>query len=204
MYRYTTPGFIQRMDPFLTWKMKKAEKPTLYLTFDDGPHPTITPWVLETLRSYQAKATFFCVGANVEKYPEAYQQILAEGHQVGNHTFHHLKGWEVSNQEYFDDIDACSALIDSKLFRPPYGKITPSQALKLRKDGFKIVMWSVLSRDFEPDLDCDESLNAARQNGDDGSIFVYHDSLKSEANLRKMLPQILAYFSEREFQFATL
>lgn len=204
MYRYTTPGFVQSMDPFLTWKMKKAEKPSLYLTFDDGPHPTITPWVLETLRAYDAKATFFCVGANVEKYPEVYQQILDEGHQVGNHTFHHLKGWEVSNQDYFEDIDACAALVDSKLFRPPYGKITPSQALKLRRDGYKIIMWSVLSRDFEPGLNKEESVNAVRLSSESGSILVYHDSLKAEENLRAMLPQVLAYFSERNFEFAVL
>jgi len=192
------------MDPFLTWKMKKAEKPTLYLTFDDGPHPSITPWVLETLRAYNAKATFFCVGANVEKYPEVYQQILDEGHQVGNHTYHHLKGWEISNQEYFDDIDACANVVHSKLFRPPYGKITPSQALKLRKDGYKIVMWSVLSRDFEPELDREESMNAVQLNSDNGAILVYHDSEKAESNLREILPKVLEYFHERTFVFAAL
>ncbi len=204
MYRYTTPGFIQRMDPFLTWKMKKAEKPTLYLTFDDGPHPEITPWVLAILAEFQAKATFFCVGANVEKYPEVYRRILHEGHAVGNHTFHHLKGWEVSNEDYFNDIDACAQLVDSKLFRPPYGKITPSQALKLRRDGYKIIMWSVLSRDFEPELNQEESVNAVRQSSDNGSILVYHDSLKAEKNLREMLPQVLAHFQKQQFEFAAL
>lgn len=204
MYRYTTPGFIQSMDPFLTWKMKKAEKPTLYLTFDDGPHPEITPWVLDTLAEFQAKATFFCVGANVEKYTDVYRRILDEGHAVGNHTHHHLKGWEVSNEAYFQDIDACAQLVDSKLFRPPYGKITPSQALKLRRDGYKIIMWSVLSRDFEPDLNIEESINAVRQSSDNGSILVYHDSLKAEKNLRDMLPEILAHFHKQQFVFATL
>ena len=204
MYRYTTPGFIQRIDPFLTWKMKKAEKPTLYLTFDDGPHPEITPWVLAILAEFKAKATFFCVGANVEKYPEVYRRILHEGHAVGNHTFHHLKGWEVSNEDYFNDIDACAQLVDSKLFRPPYGKITPSQALKLRRDGYKIIMWSVLSRDFEPELNQEESVNAVRQNSDNGSILVYHDSLKAEKNLREMLPQVLAHFRKQQFEFTAL
>lgn len=204
MYRYTTPGFIQRIDPFLTWKMKKAEKPTLYLTFDDGPHPEITPWVLAILAEFQAKATFFCVGANVEKYPEVYRRILHEGHAVGNHTFHHLKGWEVSNEDYFNDIDACAQLVDSKLFRPPYGKIAPSQALKLRRDGYKIIMWSVLSRDFEPELNQEESVNAVRQSSDNGSILVYHDSLKAEKNLREMLPKVLAHFHKQQFEFAAL
>ncbi|MBI1222882.1 MAG: polysaccharide deacetylase family protein [Bacteroidetes bacterium] len=201
MYRYTTPGIIRAVDPFLIWKMKNEKDRTLYLTFDDGPHPTITPWVLEILKKYQAKATFFCVGENVRKYPEVYQRILNEGHQVGNHTNNHLNGWNNPNDHYYGNIETCSETVSSKLFRPPYGKITPAQAIHLRKKGFRIVMWSILSRDFQVDLNLDESLQAIIDESETGHIIVFHDSEKSQANLEYLLPRYLNHFSQEGFQF---
>ncbi|MDX5320822.1 MAG: polysaccharide deacetylase family protein, partial [Bacteroidota bacterium] len=168
--------------------MKKEGKPSLYLTFDDGPHPEITPWVLNELKHYNAKATFFCVGDNVRKFPEIFKMILEQGHQVGNHTFNHLNGWKNKNEDYFSNIDQCSEWMDSQLFRPPYGKITPGQTLHLRKKDFQIIMWSVLSRDFEADLKQSESLEAMIRDSEDGSIILFHDSEKAWKNLEVLLP----------------
>lgn len=204
MYRYTTPGFIQVLDPFLIWKMKKKEQPTMYLTFDDGPHPEITPWVLDTLKQHNAKATFFCVGDNVRKFPEVYAQILADGHHTGNHTFNHLNGWNSQRGVYLSNIDQCSNLVDSKLFRPPYGKIKPAQVIKLKKENYRVIMWSVLSRDFESTLNQEESLAALLAHSGDGSIVLFHDSEKAQANLKVLLPAFLAHFSELGFQFAVI
>ena len=136
--------------PALTWKLPTTE-PVLYLTFDDGPIPEVTPWVLDTLESYNARATFFCVGHNVEKHPDLFQRLLNEGHSVGNHTFSHLNGWETENIAYFNNIRHCAHLVKSPLFRPPYGRITPSQRQYLLRH-YQIVMWDVLSGDFDEDL----------------------------------------------------
>ncbi|HCS21998.1 MAG TPA: polysaccharide deacetylase family protein [Bacteroidetes bacterium] len=204
MYRYTTPRFIQWFDPFLIWKMKKREQPTLYLTFDDGPHPTITPWVLEILKQFNARATFFCVGDNVRKYPEVYAQILREGHSTGNHTFNHLNGWKSEKGNYYANIDSCRELVDSKLFRPPYGKIRPAQVLHLKKQKYQVIMWSILSRDFEADLDKEKSLATLKTSCRDGSILLFHDSEKAQKNLEFLLPALLDHCTSRGFQFAAI
>lgn len=204
MYRYTTPGFIQAFDPFLVWKMRKKEQATLYLTFDDGPHPTITPWVLEILKQYNARATFFCVGDNVRKYPEIYAQILREGHHTGNHTFNHLNGWKSEKSNYLANIEACSELVESNLFRPPYGKISPAQVLHLKRQNYKVIMWSILSRDFEVGLDQEESLATLKALSKDGSIVLFHDSEKAQKNLEVLLPAVLSHFSSLNFQFAAI
>lgn len=204
MYRYTTPGIIQWLDPFLIWKMKKKEQATLYLTFDDGPHPSITPWVLEMLKRFNAKATFFCVGDNVRKYPEVYAQILREGHHTGNHTYNHLDGWKSEKDDYLANIETCGKLVQSDLFRPPYGKISPAQVLHLKSQNYKVIMWSVLSRDFEADLNQEECLAILKASSRDGSILLFHDSIKAQKNLEFLLPAVLAHFSSRDFQFAAI
>lgn len=192
------------MDPFLSWKNRASKENTLYLTFDDGPHPEVTPWVLDELKRFNAKATFFCVGDNVRKFPEVYQRILDEGHKTGNHTFNHLNGWKVSRQHYLDNVDACRELVDSSLFRPPYGKISVPEALALKRKNYRIVMWSLLSRDFEPGLDIASSLRVLKEQSGNGSIVLFHDSEKAEHNLRNILPGYLAHFSSLGYQFATL
>ena len=150
MYLATPPFWLKWLYPSLTWNKSRKEK-TIYLTFDDGPIPIVTPFVLNTLKKFNAKATFFCIGDNVRKYPEIYNQVLQGGHSVGNHTFNHLKGWKTKNQIYLENVEQCRKLVDSRLFRPPYGRGTRSQYALLSSD-YSIIMWDVLSCDFDERL----------------------------------------------------
>lgn len=204
MYRYTTPGFFQLFNTLLTWKVNKEKENTIYITFDDGPHPEITPWVMEQLDRFNAKATFFCVGDNASKYPEVIEALKANDHSIGNHTFNHLNGWKSQNNIYLSNINQCEEVVDSKLFRPPYGKIGPLQALKLKKAAFKVVMWSVLSRDYEQDLNVEESAAALKKHSGPGSIILFHDSEKANHNLKILLPDFLQHFSDLGYQFKAL
>lgn len=172
----------------------------IFLSFDDGPIPEITPKVLDILEQFNAKATFFCVGENVEKHPEVYQQVLDDGHATGNHTFHHLNGWKTSVEEYIRDVDKCKALVNSPLFRPPYGRIRPSAIKHLRKD-YQIIMWSVLTGDYDKTLTPEKVLRNAIDHTTDGSIVVFHDSLKAADNLFFALPRFLKYFTEKGYTF---
>lgn len=199
MYFVKTPTFIRRLFPKLTWKMPVTEK-VLYLTFDDGPHPQITPWVLAQLEKHKAKATFFCIGENVQKYPDIYQQILEQGHAVGNHTYHHLNGWMTNNKVYYENIAQCTKLVNSSLFRPPYGRLTPWQIRQLRKD-YRIIMWDVMSGDFDPTISKEQCLKNVLDNIEAGSIVVFHDSLKAEEKLRYVLPRILECFNSKNGYF---
>ncbi len=192
MFKYTIPRVLISLFPSCTWKVKTWDK-VLYLTFDDGPHPQITPWVLEQLNAYHAQATFFCVGDNVRKYPTVYQQILDANQAVGNHTMHHVKGWKLSDEAYLENIHQAASLIQSKLFRPPYGRIKPSQLEKLKLD-YKVIMWSKLSRDYDSGLNLKQSLEAMKQ-VKAGDIIVFHDSEKAYPQLRQLLPQLLDYYS---------
>lgn len=176
----------------------------LYLTFDDGPTPEITPWVLDQLDKFNAKATFFCIGRNVDRYPEIYQNIIDRGHSVGNHTYSHLKGWQTNNKEYFNDIELASRIIQSKLFRPPYGRIKYSQISKLKKEGYKIFMWDVLSEDYNNNVSEEQCLSNVNDNIQNGSIIVFHDSLKAKKNLVATLPTILKTLSKQGFKFCRL
>ena len=192
----------------------------IYLTFDDGPIPKITPWVLSLLKKYKAKATFFCVGANIEKHPEILQQIISEGHSVGNHTYNHLNGWETTTKEYLESVEkfekslqsAAYSLklnnthiqktVDSKpLFRPPYGKIKPSQFSRLRSQ-YSIIMWDVLSGDFDQTISKEKCLKNVVTKTREGSIVVFHDSLKAEKNLVFVLPKFLEHFSKEGYEFS--
>ena len=188
--------------PSLTWNIPSKEK-TLYLTFDDGPIPTVTPWVIETLKEYNAKATFFCVGDNARKYPQILDMIKNSGHTTGNHTMFHLNGWKTQNRKYYSDIDECKKYISSDLFRPPYGRIKFSQMWHLKKY-FRIVMWDVLSKDYEASLSGEKCFENVKNNSKSGSIIVFHDSLKAESRLRVALPATLKYFSESGYSFAAL
>lgn len=175
----------------------------MYLSFDDGPHPEITSWVLDTLKEFGAKATFFCVGENVVKYPEIYRRIIMEGHAVGNHTYNHLNGWKTNDDIYLNNISEAKKHIDSNLFRPPYGKITSFQAKQLKeiKYNLKIVMWSILSGDFDKNVEPEKCAENVLLNAKTGSIVVFHDSEKAVRNLKYALPKVLGYFKERGIDF---
>lgn len=202
MYLVKTPSFIQNLFPNFTWRIPTAEK-VIYLTFDDGPIPVVTPWVMEELAVYDAKATFFCVGDNVKKHPAIFQQLLDAGHAVGNHTFNHLNGWATEKLTYFHNIRHCANLVKSNLFRPPYGRLRPSQAQFLQRH-YRIVMWDVLSGDFDPTISPEQCYQNVVNKARPGSIVVMHDSLKAEENLRYVLPKVLKYFHEAGYRFEAL
>ena len=183
----------------LTWDIP-GKSGKIFLTFDDGPIPEITPKVLDILEQCNAKATFFCVGDNVAKHPEIYQQVLDAGHATGNHTFHHLNGWKTSVEEYINDVNKCSTLVNSPLFRPPHGRIRPS-AIKHLRNQYQIIMWSVLTGDYDKTLTPEKVLNNAIDHTTDGSIVVFHDSLKAADNLFFALPRFLEHFSNKGYSF---
>lgn len=189
------------------WDIPNSDK-KVYLTFDDGPIPEITEWVLEQLKIYNCKATFFCIGNNIEKHPEIFNKLIAEGHAVGNHTFNHVKGWNTSNKAYLKEVEQCEEEIQknapknlqSKLFRPPYGKIKPLQSRKLRKLGYKIIMWDVLSADYKKEITKEKCLENVLKNVESGSIIVFHDSIKAFPNLEYVLPKTLQFLSENGYR----
>lgn len=203
-YFVKTPLFIRKLYPFYNWRISTTEK-ILYLTFDDGPHPEATVFVLNELKKHEALATFFCIGKNVLAYPDVYKRILDEGHSVGNHTQNHLNGWKTSNDAYLKDISEAANYIDSNLFRPPYGKITLFQAKNLRAamKGRKaqVVMWDVLSADFDNTISNEDCLQNVIFNSSPGSIIVMHDSEKCFEKVKYILPKILHYFKEKGFKF---
>jgi peptidoglycan-N-acetylglucosamine deacetylase len=198
----SVPLFLRMFYPSLLWSMPEGNK-KLYLTFDDGPQPEITPQVIEILNKYDAKASFFCVGDNVLKYPETYNQLIAGGHLTGNHTFNHLNGWQTPLKEYYENANRCRELVDSSFFRPPYGRITPSQIQALKKE-YTIVMWSVLSYDFDEDTSPQQCVDYVLNNSRDGAIIVFHDSLKAAPKLLEALPKVLAHYSRLGFSFERL
>lgn len=196
------PRFIQRLYPERVWAFFNLKK-EIFLTFDDGPIPEVTPWVLDELKKAGAKATFFCIGENIEKHPEVFKRILAEGHSVGNHTFNHLNGWKTKTDAYLENVFECEKSLaehNSKLlFRPPYGKITSKQSKSLQKKGYKIIMWDVLSYDFDNRISEEKCLNNVLKNMKSGSVVVFHDSLKAKKNLQYALPKVLKAISEKGF-----
>ena len=194
---FRTPGFIRKIYPEAYWKIPQSEK-IIYLTFDDGPIPELTPWVLEILERFTALATFFCVGDNVRKYPEIAHKIILKGHSIGNHTFHHIKGWNTRNQEYFQDIFEASELIKSPLFRPPYGQIKKSQYNQLKKN-YRIILWDLITYDYDPGFSPKDCLSMLYKKTESGSIIVFHDSKKAEKNLRAILPNYLEFLRDNGF-----
>lgn len=199
MYLVKTPWWLKKIYPTLTWDIATSSK-QLFLTFDDGPHPVATPFVLDTLKQYGAKATFFCIGKNVEAYRGIYKRILEEGHRVGNHTHNHLNGWKTPVDDYKNNIMQAGTVINSDLFRPPYGRISKAQIRQLQPK-FRIVMWDVLSGDFDVQLSPEKSLRYVTTNAKPGSIVVFHDSEKAFERLSFALPATLEFFSKRGYLF---
>jgi peptidoglycan-N-acetylglucosamine deacetylase len=206
MHKYfiKTPWIAKKIFSSYVWSLP-AEDNAVYLTFDDGPHPTITPWVLDLLKEFDAKATFFCIGNNVERYPDVFQEIINEGHAIGNHTYHHLNGWKTSDEKYIADIAQAVQIIKSNLFRPPYGRIKNSQAKRiasaLQTSNEKIIMWDVLSADFDSTFSPEQCLKHVLDNSVSGSIIVFHDSEKAFNNLKYALPRTLRSLKEEGFNF---
>ncbi|WP_298116632.1 polysaccharide deacetylase family protein [Flavobacterium sp.] len=197
---------IKKLFSNYVWEIPNNEN-KVYLTFDDGPTPDITEWTLNQLKEYNAKATFFCIGDNVRKYPEIFEKVVNEKHSIGNHTFNHLNGWKTSTSEYIENANRCdketqnSKLETRNLFRPPYGKIKPSQSKILRKLGYKIIMWDIISYDFDATISKEQCLENVLKNVKSGSIIVFHDSKKAFSNLEYTLPRTLKFLKEKGFIF---
>ncbi len=196
------PPYLYRLFfPDAVWRIEKPEQKTIYLTFDDGPIPEITPWVLDVLNRYAVKATFFCVGDNVRKYPDIYRQVIENGHRVGNHTFNHLQGWQYRSKHFLHNTNLAKELIDSYLFRPPHGHMWIDQCEKLKKAGYRIIMWDVVTRDYSRFMSPYRVLQNVKHYTRNGSIIVFHDSLKAEKNLRFALPKAIEWLLEEGYKF---
>jgi peptidoglycan/xylan/chitin deacetylase (PgdA/CDA1 family) len=206
MYLIKTPFWLRLIYRSCTWKIPTQEK-VIYLSFDDGPHPEATPFVLEQLAIFNAKATFFCIGKNVESYPAIYDAILDANHTDGNHTQNHMNGWNNTNSDYLTDIQKATASIRSNLFRPPYGRIKFTQIKALRSNANlpqNIIMWDVLSGDFDTNITGEKCAQNVIQNAGPGSIVVFHDSAKAMDRLRIALPKVLLHFTNLGYQFKAL
>ena len=206
MYFIKTPFWLRLIYRSCIWRKPNQEK-VLYLSFDDGPHPEATPFVLAQLAHFNAKASFFCIGKNVQLYPEIYATIIAAGHVVGNHTQNHMNGWKNNTENYIADIQEATKVIDSNLFRPPYGRISFAQIKALRSDPSlptEIIMWDVLSGDFDTTINGEQCAQNVIQHAGPGSIIVFHDSAKAMDRLRIALPKVLLHFSNLGYQFKTL
>ncbi len=201
-YWVKTPTLLQSLFPNRIWRLPNDDN-AVYLTFDDGPIPEVTPWVLDTLKKYDAKATFFCIGDNVTKHKEVFNRVISQGHSIGNHTFHHLNGWNTAPNTYVEDTLKAEGVIHhhqksaQKLFRPPYGKMTSKQAKKLQELGYKIIMWDILSADFDSKVSEEQCLKNVIQHITPGSIVIFHDSIKAKDKLYYALPKVLEFISEK-------
>lgn len=195
-------GILQMLFPSLIWNLPSKEK-VIYITFDDGPHPELTPFILQELDNYNAKATFFLLGKEVDSHPSIYKDILQRNHSVGNHTYSHLNGWATKNSEYFSDIEKCHSIMNSKLFRPPFGRIKPSQIRHLKK-AFKIVMWDVLSWDFHKNTSAEKCFKIVKEKTKNGSIIVFHENDKAIKNVKYCLPKMLEHFSKEGYEFKAI
>ena len=203
---FKIPKIITILFPKHIWKLPNAEK-KIYLTFDDGPIPEVTEWVLDILKHENIKATFFCIGDNIKKHPTIFKRIITENHAVGNHTLKHLNGWKTSSKDYIENVQLCEdeilkhSNLKSKLFRPPFGKIRTTQASAIQKLGYKIIMWDVLSYDFDKDLNQEGCLLKVTKNTSNGSIIVFHDSIKANDNLKFALPKAIQLLKKKGFIF---
>lgn len=202
-YTIKTPSIIQRVFSNYRWRFSSVPK-EIYLTFDDGPTPEITTFVLNELKKHQAKATFFCIGKNVKKHSTIYERIKKEGHSVGNHTHNHLNGFRTNNINYIENIQQAEKLIESNLFRPPYGRLKSSQARSIIGKGYKIIMWDVLSGDFDTTITPEKCLKNVLDKTTNGSIVVMHDSEKAKDKIFYTLPKILSYYQEKGYLFKAI
>lgn len=202
MYTVRPPFFLKLFYPRLIWRKSNKEK-ILYLTFDDGPIPEITPFILDTLKEFDVKGTFFCVGENITKHTEIFKRCLDEGHSVGNHTFNHLNGFKTPNEDYLVNIQRCQELLQRGLFRPPYGRIKPSQVKRLAGT-HQIIMWDVLSGDFDVHISGEKCLNNVIRYTRNGSIIVFHDNIKAIPRVKYALPRTIEYFLKQGYQFDVL
>lgn len=206
-----TPRIMMRIFSKFTWCFHSNEK-QIFLTFDDGPTPEITEFVLRELKKYNAKATFFCIGKNIQNHPDIFNQIIIQGHSVGNHTQNHLNGWKTEKEAYLENVSICENVIssvvekskNSKLFRPPYGKIKKKQANALLEKGYHIIMWDVLSADFDTSISKEKCLQNVLKNTKEGSIIIFHDSIKAAARMQYVLPIILKEFSKKGYTFSRI
>ena len=198
------PGWWMRLFfPGTMWRGDKKEK-VVYLTFDDGPIPEVTPWVVALLNEKRIKATFFCVGENVAKHPKVYQMLVDNGHSIGNHTYNHISAWKVSGRFYKENVAKARDVIITSLFRPPHGKIYPWQLPMLKKQFSKIVMWDVLTKDYDKRLSTEDVLNNLYRHTRNGSVIVFHDSLKAWPRLEKALPVAIDWLKEQGYEFRTI
>lgn len=221
-----TPWVAKKIFSNYVWDVQ-TDKKIIYLTFDDGPTPEITSWTLDTLKQYNAKATFFCIGNNIEKHPNIFQNTIKEGHAVGNHTNNHIKGWKTKTRDYLENVGLCEKVLKTQapqhktvnrqsltrtgrsqntttLFRPPYGQMTPKQGKSLIENGYKIIMWDVLSFDWDKNISPETCLKNVISKANSGSIIVFHDSVKASKNMQYALPKVLDYFSKKGFVFKSL
>lgn len=204
-YFIKTPNLVKLIFKNWVWSFSSKEK-NLYLTFDDGPTPEITNWTLDQLDKYNAKATFFCIGKNVKEHPTIFQNIIERKHAVGNHTHNHLNGYHKKKSTYIKNVETAEEQLTgtSKLFRPPYGKLKLGQSKKIRKKGYKIIMWDVLSADFDISITPEECLRNVIENVENGSVIVFHDSVKAQDNLYYVLPEILEYYTKKGYEFKAI
>ncbi len=205
MYLVKSPLLLKWYYPSLTWN-KSREHKVIYLTFDDGPIPDVTEFVLKTLKSFNAKATFFCIGDNISKHPDIFNKIKNDGHQIGNHTFNHLKGWKTPDETYLANFRMCQQLTGTNLFRPPYGRINKSQISKIRSiyPEMEIIMWDILSGDFDQSISAEACHKNVIKYAKNGSIIVFHDSFKASNRIKHALPKVLEHFAAQGYQFNTL
>lgn len=199
MFIEQVPDFVRNLFPKALWRMNPDEK-VVYLTFDDGPIPVITPWVVDLLGKYNIKATFFMVGDNVRKHPHEYSLVVENGHRVGNHTFNHLKGLFTDKKEYIENVEKANALIHSNLFRPPHGMLRRSQYKELSKN-YRFIMWDLVTRDYSRRLQGEDVLAIVKKYVRNGSIITFHDSLRSEENLKYALPRAIEWLLEQGYSF---
>ena len=197
------PLFYRLLFPEAIWRIKHRRRKVVFLTFDDGPIPEVTPWVLDTLDRYGIKATFFMVGENVRRHPELLEEVRRRGHAVGNHTMHHLQGMKVTAYRYMHDISEANDLIDSPLFRPPHGLLRWKQARAI-KDRYNLVMYDLVTRDYSKKLNPEQVFNNVRRYARNGSIIVFHDSLKAEKNMKAVLPRAIEYLRSLGYEFEPL
>ena len=206
------PQLVKRIFPNYVWDFSSKDK-VIYLTFDDGPTPEITRWTLNTLKKHNAKATFFCIGNNVKKHPELFKAILADNHSIGNHTCDHVKGWKTTTEDYLENAKLAHDIITNqlensqiklRLFRPPFGQIKSSQGDALIKLGYTIIMWSVITFDWEQEITKAQCLKNAISKTENGDIVVFHDSIKASKNMMYALPKFLDYFSKKGYRFKAI